>query len=135
MLSEKTYRSPTLAFLGAVLGVICQSASAAPAAKTTTYKVGTSTFTGSSKTICVIEGQWADGLPVRYEAWDRCSAMKVRRVTAKQYVGSPSLGAYDDFEITDIPPGSDVLEVGNEHSVILLFRDRKGVMREIMIRD
>lgn len=122
------------ALTGAMLGFADRPASAATPAETT-LKVGKPAFTGSPKTICVIEGLWADGQPFRFEAWDQCHKMEVRRVNVDQYAGSPSLGEKDDYEVTDIPVGAEVLEVGNEHSVVLLFRDREGVMRQILVRD
>lgn len=127
-------QSMTMVLLAALLGFAVQPAAAAPAAKKT-FKVGKSTFTGTPRTICVIEGEWADSQPFRYDAWDECSKMNVRRASAKQYAGAPSLGENDEYEVSDIPPGSEVLEVDNTYTTVLLFRDRKGVMREIMIGD
>lgn len=127
-------RCMTIALVAGLLSVGVQSAAAAPAAKKT-FKVGKSFFTGTPRTICVIEGNWADSQPFRYDAWDECSKMNVRRATAKQYAGAPSLGENDEYEVTDIPPDSDVLEIDNNYSTVLLFRDRKGIMREIMIGD
>jgi hypothetical protein len=115
--------------------------SAAPAAKPTAaakphrFKVGSAIFSGSAKTICVIEGKWADGELFRYEAWDECSEMRIRRVPEASYRGAPSLGASKDYTVADIPAKSEVLELSNGYSRVLLFRDRRGIMQEILSGD
>lgn len=92
-------------------------------------------FEGRPKTICVIEGKWADGAPFRYEAWDSCGKMHMRAVTEKEFKGAPSLGEDDRYSVADIPPGSQVFELNNGISTTLVFRDRKGVQREILSGD
>ena len=115
--------------------------SAAPAAKPVSaakphrFNVGGTMFGGMAKTICVIEGTWKDGEHFRFEAWDECGKMLIRRVPAGSYQNSRSLGSADEHTVSDIPAGSEVLEVSNDYSSVLLFRDAGGVMREILTRD
>ena len=131
---------PTMLRCAMAVSIITLS-STAPAAKPATaakphrFKVGNAIFAGSAKTICVIEGKWADGEHFRFEAWDECRAMRMRRVPESGYRGAPSLGASKDYTVADIPPGAEVLEVSNDYSSVLLFRDRRGAMREILSRD
>lgn len=100
-----------------------------------TFQVAGRVFTGTAKTICVIEGEWADGEYFRYEAWDRCAEMTMRRTSRKEFKNEESYGNEDDPQITDTPLKAEVLELTNGSSSVLLFRDRKGVMREITISD
>lgn len=100
-----------------------------------TFQVAGRPFTGTAKTICVIEGKWADGEYFRYEAWDRCADMSMRRTSHADFKDEESYGNVDDPKVTDIPEKSEVFEVSNGSSSVLLFRDRKGVMREITISD
>lgn len=111
------------------------AAKPAPAPEAHRFDVGGSIFAGSAKTICVIEGQWKDGEHFRFEAWDECSQMRMRRVAATTYRSARSLGNNQDFTSADIPAGAEVLELSNDFSSVLLFRDINGVMREILSRD
>ncbi|MFC7538134.1 hypothetical protein ACFQPG_12300 [Sphingomonas sp. GCM10030256] len=112
------------------------SASAAPHSSkaSRTFKVGSATFTGTPKTICVIEGRWADGDPFRYEAWDSCTNMTVTRVPPKSHdqVIEQVLGPNRTF---NVPAGSEGFHVGNDYSTVWLFRNKKGEMEEILISD
>ena len=83
----------------------------------------------------MIEGKWNDEEYFRYEAWDECSQLRMRRVPAGEYRDAPSLGTSGDYTVVHIPSGAEVLEVSNDYSSVLLFRDRNGVMREILSRD
>lgn len=100
-----------------------------------TFEVAGRDFAGTAKTICVIEGKWADGQQFRYEAWDTCADMAMRRTSYAEFKDEESYGNEDDPNVTDIPEKSEVFEVSNGSSSVLLFRDGKGVMREIMISD
>jgi hypothetical protein len=100
-----------------------------------TFKVGTSTFIGKPKTICVIEGKWSDGQPFRYETWDACSEMQITRGTQAEYKDERPRGTDKRFSGSDIPIGSEVFVISNDYSTILLFRDQRGIDREILIRD
>ena len=107
----------------------------AAAAKIHRFDVGGVTFGGSAKTICVIEGKWRSGELFRFEAWDECSEMRLRRLPAGAYQQTRSLGTNRDYTVADIPAGAEVIEVSNDYSSVLLFNDRRGVMREILSRD
>lgn len=104
-----------------------------PAAKL--FKVGSRSLEGRPETICIIEGKWADGEPLRFQTWDTCGKMHVRAVSEKDYKDAPSLGDDDDYSVADIPRGSEVLEISNGVSTTLVFRDRNGEQREILTRD
>lgn len=112
-------------------------AAAAPAAagKPHRFNVAGTTFEGTSKTICVIEGKWKDGEYFRFEAWDGCSEMRMRRLPAAEIRNASSLGERRDHTAADVPQGAEVIEVSNDYSTVLLFRDAAGVMREILSRD
>lgn len=60
--------------------------------------------------------------------------MRVQTVSEKEYKDAPSLGTEDHYGVTDIPRGSEVLEISNGVSTTLIFRDRNGD-REILTRD
>lgn len=100
-----------------------------------TFIVGGRQFRGTAKTICVIEGKWANGEYFRYEAWDSCAEMSMRRTSHAEFKTEESYGNEDDPKISDIPAKSEVIEMSNGSSSVLLFRDRGGVMREITISD
>ncbi len=85
--------------------------------------------------MCVIEGRWADGGEFRYQAWDVCSKMKVKRGTQNQYADFRPHGSDKRFKGGDIPINSEVIEIGNDFSAIVIFKDRLGMEREIMFRD
>lgn len=108
-------------------------AAAGPAPKV--FKIGTRSLEGRPKTICVIDGKWADGEYFRYETWDACNKMRVRTASEKDYKGTPSLGSSDCYSVADIPRGSEVLEISNGVSATLVFRDRKGIQHEILTGD
>lgn len=133
-------RTPALLGSALVAGAIvfapaATAAKPAPAAKLHRFDVGGVPFAGSEKTICVIQGRWRNGEPFRFEAWDECSEMRLRRVPAEEYRQARSLGTNRDYTVADIPAGAEVLEVSNGYSSVLLFNDRRGVMREILSRD
>ena len=127
----------TRGLLGALsISLIATSApGAAQRAAPKVFKVGTRALEGRPKTICVLEGKWADGSYLRYEAWDTCYKMRVRVVSEKDFRDAPSLGDDDHHSVADIPRGSEVLEITNGVSTTLIFRDRHGIQREILTRD
>lgn len=108
---------------------------AKPPAGLTSFKVGKQVFSGTPKTVCVIEGKWIDGEPFRYETWDSCREMTMRRATAAEYAGQRPRGSNKSVTVADIPPKGEVFEISNDFSSVLVFRDRAGVQREILIRD
>lgn len=137
--SRSFHRSATsCALLGALsINMVATSmAEAAPQpAPKKNFKIGSRSLQGRPETICVIEGKWADGAPLRVEGWDTCSMMHVRVVLEKDYKDAPSLGSDDQYGVADIPRGSEVLEITNNVSTTLIFRDRNGVQREILTQD
>jgi hypothetical protein len=84
---------------------------------------------------CLLVGAWPDGAPLQYLAWDACAKLSVRRVALDEVRGAASLGIDDAVTVADIPPGAPILEIANDASVVLLFPDRDGVTRQILIGD
>jgi len=84
---------------------------------------------------CLLVGEWPDGSPLQYLAWDGCAALTVRRVDLDEVRDAPSLGIDDRLTVADIPPGAPIIEIANESSAVLIFPDRDGVTREILIGD
>lgn len=126
-------------FLSALIGCVpAASAMAKPAAAAkmslTRFSVGARALTGTPKLVCVIEGRWADGEPLRFESWDACPLMHVRPATLEELRGHGTRGQ-STAGFSDIPEGAEVLEFSNEYSSVLVFRDAKGRTREILIRD
>lgn len=111
------------------------SAAAPKAPLTTNFEVGSRILQGRPKTICVIEGTWADGEHLRFEAWDACSKMRVRPATIQEIGDAASLGADDKVTVRDIPPEAEVLQFSNDFSSVLIFRDKVGKVQEILIAD
>ncbi len=111
------------------------AAVAAPSAVQRVFQVGKRSFEGSPKTICVIEGKWTDGGAFSYEAWDTCKAMTVSAPSLAAYKGWAPRGPKGAPTVADIPPGSEVIEIGNGYSSVLVYRDRRGDMQEVLIRD
>lgn len=132
-------RKLRLFFVSAVAAgsTICAFAPALAAARGThgrphQFKVGSTTFTGTPKTVCVTKGMMSDGKSFRFEAWDECAKMRIRRLLATEYKNAPSLCTNDSFTVADIPPGADVIEVSNDYSSVLLFHDKNGVLGNIL---
>ena len=126
-----------LALIASCMTFATSTSAAKPAAgaKPHRFNVGGSVFAGSAKTICVIEGKWRDGGFFRFEAWDECSQMRMRRMPAASYRDVSAHGSNRGYTVADIPRGAEVLEVSNSYSSVLLFRDKGGEMREILSRD
>lgn len=115
--------------------VVTSMAEAAPKSSAHTFKVGSRTLQGQPKTICVIEGKWADGEPFRYEGWDTCKEMQVSSASLAQYKGREPRGRKGSPTVADIPPGTETIEISNDFSSVLVFRDADGEMQEVLIRD
>ncbi len=124
-----------IALLNASLSPATAKISSAPAIGGKKFQVDGKVFTGTPTTNCLIKGAWSDGSAFRYEAWDTCRAMHMKRVKAADFAGAPALGIDDHYEVSDIPPGSEVLWLSNYSSTVLLFRDNEGITREILIGD
>ena len=137
----KSLSTPSINTTCALLGALSISliATAAPGVAQRSapkvFKVGARLLEGRPKTICVLEGKWADGSFLHYEAWDTCDKMHVRVVSEKDYKDAPSLGDDDHYNVADIPRGAEVLELTNGVSTTLIFRDRHGIQREILTQD
>ena len=116
----------------ALLVFLPASLAAAPLKKI--FKVENLVFTGTPKTICLIEGKWRDGKPFRYEAWDSCPSMRMRRATRKELLQSVALGDSDQVPST-LPAQAEVIEISNAYSRTLLFRDRNGHLKHILVGD
>lgn len=115
--------------------VVSTAADAAPKSTIRAFKVGGRTLQGSPKTICVIEGKWADGEHFRYEAWDTCKEMQVTSAKLADYKGWEPRGRKGSPTVADIPPTAEPIEISNGFSSVLVFRDRDGEMKEVLIRD
>lgn len=137
----KFLQYPTITFLAAasiglvVMTATVTAAAAAPPAPSSTFKVGEQTFHGRAKTICQIEGKWADGQPFFYDAWDSCAEMKVNPASLADYEGWAPRGPKGSPTVADIPQGSEVIEINNGVSSVLIYRDRRGDIREVLVRD
>lgn len=115
---------------------VTAAAAAPPApAPSRTFKVGEQTFHGRAKTICEIEGKWADGQPFFFDAWDSCAEMKVNPASLADYEGWAPRGPKGSPTVSDIPQGSEVIEINNGVSSVLIYRDRRGDVREVLVRD
>jgi hypothetical protein len=100
------------------------------------FKVGTSTFSGTAKSICVIKGNWADGEVFRYEGWDECRQMRIRHASKETIRGAVAHGDMKRrTKVSDIPAGAEVFEISNNYSQVLVFKDASGAVREILSRD
>lgn len=115
--------------------VTMPAAVAAPAAEPRTFKVGKQTFAGRPKTICVIEGKWSDGQPFTYDTWDTCAEIKVHAASLAEYEGWAPRGPKGAKTVVDIPAGSEVIEISNDFSSVLIYRDQRGDIQEVLIRD
>jgi len=138
---SKVQRITKATFLTAVTGLLTgagistTAAAAAPRAAPHMFKVGKRSFQGSPKTICVIEGKWADGQPFSYDAWASCKEMTVKAASMANYKDWAPRGPKGALTVADIPAGTEVIEISNDYSGVLIFRDRRGNMQEVLIRD
>lgn len=91
-------------------------------------------FTGSNSRVCIIEGRWSDGEPFRYQAWDACEKM-----TMKWVAPMPSPEMVEQVNGTNrrfvVPAGSESFHIGNDLSVVRVFRNFKGELEEILVSD
>lgn len=117
------------------MAVTVPAAVAAPATAPRTFKVGKQTFVGRPKTICEIEGKWSDGEQFTYTAWDTCAEMRVHAASLADYGGWAPRGRKGSPTVADIPTGSEVIEISNGYSSVLIYRDRRGDIQEVLIRD
>jgi hypothetical protein len=98
------------------------------------YRVGGREFVGVTTPSCVIRGEWRDGEPFWYRAWDACENISVSWVPAPAHdqVVEQRHGVDRTFVI---PAGTESLTVGNHESVVQLFKDRDGSLQNILIAD
>lgn len=127
------------AMLALALPIAQEQAAAAPNTRgersgLKTFKVANRSFTGTAKTICVLEGSWADGESFRYEAWDRCDKITIEWVRAKSTPQTVEQ-VHGRNKTFVIPAGSEGFIVANDHSRVWLFRDKEGEVQEILISD
>ena len=115
--------------------VVPTVAAAAPEPAAHFFKVGGRTLEGRAKTICVIKGNWADGEAFRYEGWDTCSELQVSSASLADYKDWKPRGRRGSLTVADIPAGTETIEISNDFSSVLVFRDRNGEMKEVLIRD
>jgi len=111
------------------------AAAAAPKATAHVFKVGKRPFQGRPKTICQIEGKWADGQPFNYDAWDTCKKIMVKAASLAEYKDWAPRGRKGALTVSDIPAGTEVVEISNDYSSVLVFRDRRGNVQDVLIRD
>lgn len=117
------------------MGIVPMTAAQAAKPATHNFKVGGRTLLGEPKTVCVIKGTWGDGSLFRYEGWDSCQKMRITAASLAAFKGWKPRGRKGDLTVADIPAGSEVMEVSNDFSSVLVFRDRNGETREVLIRD
>ena len=121
-------------FLTAIYAIAALSAAPPAPAPTRTFQVEGRKFDGEDNLVCVLEGTWSDGESFVYSAWDRCSKMTISRIApSKQDETVEQVHGKDRTFI--IPAGSESFVIGNDYSTVQLFRNRDGVMEEILISD
>lgn len=107
-------------------------ANAVPTGRPT--KVGAIAVTATPKSICVFE--WSQGdQQHRYEAWDSCPNMTIRRATPEFMRGVRPQGRDKQTTVADVPPNAPAFVLGNSYSEVLIFVDRHGEVREILTAD
>lgn len=98
----------------------------------TTFTIGNRTFTGRNASFCVIEGQWNDGAHLRHVAWDRCDNLRVRRASVRANNDRRGPGRAKNCDAGD---DGEAIEISNEHSSVMIMRDRSGKLCEVLTRD
>jgi hypothetical protein len=127
-------------FMVAAAAMLCSPGAAAePPRKSKTQKssllLGNRSLEMAAKEICVLSGAWASGEPLRYEAWDKCSALSVRSVPAGELAEQLRSEVGPKRPRTDIPVGAEVIEVANDFSRVLIYRGPGGETLEVLVGD
>lgn len=106
----------------------------APADPTTSFSANGRAFSGTPKEVCTIQGTWDDGEIFDYETWDRCEAMTMDYVPAQETdrLEQQIFGIDEDFIV---PAGHEGYTFSNEWSGVMIFRDREGRLKEILVSD
>ena len=106
----------------------------APVEPTTSFKVNGRAFSGTPKEVCTIKGTWEDGEIFSYQTWDSCEAMTMDYVPAQpsDRLEQQTFGIDEDFIV---PAGKEAYTLSNEYSGVMLFRDRQGRLKEILVSD
>lgn len=110
------------------------SLAAPPNSNARDFAVDGRTFSATNNRTCIIEGEWSDGAHFRYQAWDECKALTFERIKPK-----PADEIIEQVHGVDqtflIPAGSESFVIGNERSLIQLFRNKQGEVQEIVLAD
>lgn len=99
------------------------------------FPIGDRVLTGRGPGNCLIEGRWGNGARLRYRAWDVCAKLSVRLVPRASIGAATPLGSDRTTRVSDIPARAEILQIDNATSSVLLFRDKAGRQREILIGD
>lgn len=117
-----------------IFHVVLQQAPAAAEPLRTENKE-TVQWRGTDKPVCVIEGEWRDGGTFRYQAWTRCRDLSVGRLTFDEVPRGPLPGRDNHHALKALTPSSEIIEVANDYSRVILFRGADGRTIEVMISD
>jgi len=103
-------------------------------APSTTFDVHGRKFGGTNTRVCIIEGQWSDSEPFRYQAWDTCENMTMEWVPPQrtEQVVQQVHGRDKTFIV---PAGSEGYRLANDQTTVWLFRDANGELQEITVSD
>lgn len=91
-------------------------------------------YIGVGRPVCTITGKWDDGEPLRYEAWDSCRKLTIKRVAPQPNVQVVKQVHGMNRTFT-VPAGREGLLVGNGDSQVWLYRNKRGGLEEILISD
>lgn len=106
----------------------------APPEPTTSFDANGRTFTGTPKEVCTIQGTWDDGDIFTYATWDRCEEMTMDYVPPQDAdrLEQQIFGIDEDFIV---PAGHEGYVFDNKWSGVMIFRDRQGRLKEILVSD
>lgn len=120
-----------LAVAAAVVPLLPLSSNAAAAERK--FSVSNGKVNGRPQTICLLEGNWPDGRPLRYQAWDSCAAIKVRMIPHDNRPLSHIAGVTS--RESNVPADVDVLEISNRSSRAWIYLDQNGRLQDVMVGD
>ncbi len=103
-------------------------------APTRRFSANGRTFVGRPREVCAVEGTWDDGEVFYFEAWDVCAKIRMEYVPPQQSdrLEQQIFGIDEDFIV---PAGHEGYIISNEQSAAMLFRDRAGRLKQILISD
>lgn len=84
---------------------------------------------------CIYAGQWPTGMPLHYQAWDRCAKMRVRQIGRSEAIELAQGEEERLAALADVPANARLLELNNGISRVLLYRSGSGKLIEIPFGD